>query len=56
MLCHSYVDDIICLFNSESDADKYFLFRNQQPANIKLTIQKQTHKNSSKQTQTLFSV
>ena len=23
-----YVDDIICLFNSESDADKFFVFLN----------------------------
>ena len=38
-----YMDDIICLFDSESDPDKFFIFRNQQHPNIKLTIRKQMH-------------
>ena len=37
-----YVDDIICLFNSESDADKFFVFLNQQHTKIKFTNEKQT--------------
>ena len=37
------MDDIICLFDSESDADKFFVFLNQQHPSIKLTIRKQTH-------------
>ena len=36
-----YVDDIIYLFNSKSDADKFFVFLNQHPK-IKFTIEKQT--------------
>ena len=34
--------DIICLFNSESDADKFFVFLNQRHPKIKFTIEKQT--------------
>ena len=34
------MDDIICLFNSESDADNVFVFLNQQ--HPKITIEKQT--------------
>ena len=37
-----YVDDIICLFNSESDADNVFVFLNQQHPKTKFTIEKQT--------------
>ena len=37
-----YVDDIICLFSNESDADKFFVFLNQQHPKIKFTIEKQT--------------
>ena len=37
-----YVDDIICLFNSESDTDKFFVFLNQGHPKIKFTIKKQT--------------
>ena len=37
-----YVDDIICLFNSESGTDKCFVFLNQQLPKIKFTIVKQT--------------
>ena len=36
------MDDIICLFNSESDANKFFVFLNQRHPKIKLTIEKQT--------------
>ena len=36
------MDDIICLFNSESDADKFFVFLNQRHPKIKFTIEKQT--------------
>ena len=34
------MDYIICLFNSESDADNFFVFINQQHS--KITIEKQT--------------
>ena len=36
------MDNIISLFNSESGADKFFVFLNQQHPNIKFTIEKQT--------------
>ena len=36
-----YVDDIICLFNSESDADKFYEFLNKKYPNIKCTFEKQ---------------
>ena len=36
------MDDILCLFNSESDADKVFVFLNQRHPKIKFTIGKQT--------------
>ena len=42
VLYRRYVDDIICLFNSESDADKFFVFLNQRHPKIKFTIEKQT--------------
>ena len=42
ILYRKYVDDIICLFNSESDADKFFVFLNQWHPKIKFTIEKQT--------------
>ena len=42
ILYRRYVDDIICLFNSESDADKFFVFLNQQHPKIKFAIEKQT--------------
>ena len=35
------MDDIICLFNSESDADHFFVFLNQRHPKIKFTIKKQ---------------
>ena len=35
-----YVDDIFCLFNSESDADKFYEFQNKH-LNIKFTFEKQ---------------
>ena len=37
------MDDIFCLFNSESNADKYLFFLNQQHSTIKFTIEKQAH-------------
>ena len=37
-----YVDDTTCLFNSESDADKFFVFLNQRHPKIKFTIEKYT--------------
>ena len=40
ILCCHYVDDIICLFNSESDA-KFCEFLNKQHPNIKFTFEKQ---------------
>ena len=36
-----YIDGIICLFNCESDADKFFAFLNTQHLNIKFTFEKQ---------------
>ena len=42
ILYRRYVDDIICLFNSESEADKFFIFLNQRHLKIKFTIEKQT--------------
>ena len=42
VLYRRYVDDIICLFNSESDADKFFVFLNQRHPKTKFTIEKQT--------------
>ena len=33
---------MICFFNSESDADKFFVFLNQKHPKIKYTIEKQT--------------
>ena len=36
-----YVDDIICLFNSESDVDKFYECLNKQHPNIKFTFEKQ---------------
>ena len=41
ILYRRYVDDIICLFNSESDADKFYKFLNKQHPNIKFTFEKQ---------------
>ena len=42
VLYRRYVDDIICLFNCESDADKFFVFLNQRHPKIKFTTEKQT--------------
>ena len=41
LLYRRYVDDIICLFNSEQDADEFFKFLNSQHPNIKFTFEKQ---------------
>ena len=41
MLYRRYVDDIICLFNSEQDADDFFKFLNTQLPNIKFTFEKE---------------
>lgn len=40
-LYRRYVDDIICLFNSGSDGDKFYVFLNQQHPNRKLATEKQ---------------
>ena len=37
-----HMDDIICLFNSEYDADS-FVYLNQQHSNVKFTIEKPMH-------------
>ena len=42
ILCHRYVDGIICFFNSESEAHKFFVFLNQRHHKIKFAIEKQT--------------
>ena len=41
ILYRRYVDDIICLFNCESDAGKFYQFLNKQHPNIKFTFEKQ---------------
>ena len=41
ILYRRYVDDIINLFNSESDADKFYEFLNKQHPNIKFIFEKQ---------------
>ena len=41
ILYRRYADDIICLFNTESDADKFYEFWNKQHPNIKFTFEKQ---------------
>ena len=38
---------ILCLFNCESDADKFFEFLNSQHPNIKFTFEKQVNKQIS---------
>ena len=47
ILSRRYVDDIICLFNCESDADKFLEFLNSQHPNIKFTFEKQVNKQIS---------
>ena len=41
LLYRRYVDDIICLFNSEQDADEFFKFLNVHHPNIKFTFEKE---------------
>ena len=41
ILYRRYVDDIICLFNSQSGADKFYEFLNKQHPHIKFTFEKQ---------------
>ena len=47
ILNRRYVDDIICLFNCQSDADKFFEFLNKQHPNMKFTFEKQVNKQIS---------
>ena len=47
ILYRRYVDDIICLFNCQSDADKFFEFLNRQHPNIKFTFEKRVNKQIS---------
>ena len=47
ILYRRYVDDITCLFNCQSDADKFFEFLNRQHPNIKFTFEKQVNKQMS---------
>ena len=47
ILYRRYVDDIICLFNCQSDADKFFEFLNRQHPNMKFTFEKQVNKQIS---------
>ena len=42
ILYRRYVDHIIWLFNSKSDADKFFVFLYQRHPRIKFTVEKQT--------------
>ena len=44
ILYRQHVDDIICLFNCESDVDKFFEFLNIQQLNIKFTFEKEVNK------------
>ena len=44
ILYRRYVDDIICLFNSKSDADKFYEVLSKQHPNIKFTFEK--HQNN----------
>ena len=44
ILYRRYVDDVTCLFNCESDADKFFEFLNTQHPNIKFTFEKKVNK------------
>ena len=41
------VDDIICLFNCQSDADEFFEFSNRQHPNMKFKFEKQANKQIS---------
>ena len=41
VLYRRYVDDIICLFACEKDADKFFTFLNSRHPNIKFTYEKE---------------
>ena len=50
VLYRRYVDDIICLFNCESDADEFFEFLNRQHRNIKFTSEKLDKNNNIFQT------
>ena len=43
ILYRRYVDDIICLFISKSNADKFCEFLNKQNPNIKFTFEKQNN-------------
>ena len=43
ILYRRYVDDIICLFNSKSNADKFYEFLNKQHPNIKFTFEKENN-------------
>ena len=47
ILYRRYIDDMICLFNCESDADKSFEFLNRKHPNIKFTFEKQVNKQIS---------
>ena len=47
ILYRRYVDDIICLFNLESDADKFFEFLDRQHPNIKFTFEKKVNRQIS---------
>ena len=47
ILYRRYVDDIICLFNCQSNADKFFEFLNRQHPNIKFRFEKQGNKQIS---------
>ena len=44
ILYRRYVDDIISLFNCQSDADEFFEFSNRQHPNMKFKFEKQVNK------------
>ena len=44
ILYRRYVDHIICLFNSESEANKFYEFLNKQHPNIKFRFEKRQNK------------
>ena len=45
ILYRRYVDDIICLFNSESGTDKFFVFLNQRHTKINLQLKNKPRTN-----------
>ena len=47
ILYRRYANGIICLFNSESDSDRFYEFLNKQHPNIKFTFETQQNNQNS---------